>query len=539
MLTPGARIGTFEILAPLGAGGMGEVYRARDTRLGREVALKLLPAERLADEDRRRRFVQEARAASALNHPHIVTIHEIESANGLDFIVMEYVPGPSLDRLIPKGGMPVRDALRIAIPLADALAAAHARGIVHRDVKPANVVVSEKGVVKVLDFGLAKLGAADSDEPESTLTTLTVPEPLSQPGAIAGTAAYMSPEQATGGDLDARSDIFSFGVVLYELLTGRRPFEGTSVSEVRTAVVRDAPRAPRELVPDIPEALERVVLRCLRKGPERRFQHMGDVKVELLELDETSPPPGPAPGSPARERPGAHRRVVGAVSAVLLLAVLVAGTLWRLRVELPPPTVVQLTSERWAGAGSFSPDGTQIAYASAGEDGANWDIWVKLVGQPEARRLTSEPAAEDYPAWSPDGAQIAFLRYTAAMRGPRALPSARSTWCRRSVDRRAGCPICPRGCRCPGRRTAASWPRRRRARAASRRAAFTWSLPRPARRARSARRGRGPSTCRRASRPTAARSPTSPARDPTRLPSATSSWPLSIPSCGPRAKRVA
>ncbi len=182
--------------------------------------------ERLTDEDRRRRFVQEAQAASKLNHPHIVTIHEIGSSDGIDFIVMEYVPGQTLGGLIPKNGMPVREALRLAIPIADALAAAHARGIVHRDIKPANVVVTPEGVVKVLDFGLAKLVADVTDDSGETLTRPGSHEPLSHPGAITGTAAYMSPEQATGGKVDARSDIFSFGVVLYEMVTGRRPFAG-------------------------------------------------------------------------------------------------------------------------------------------------------------------------------------------------------------------------------------------------------------------------------------------------------------------------
>ena len=264
MLAPGARIGTFEVLAPLGAGGMGEVYRARDPRLGREVAIKVLPAERLSDPTRRARFVQEARAASALNHPHIVTIHEIGSSDGIDFIVMEYVPGQTLDGLIPKSGMPLREAVRVAIPIADALAAAHARGIVHRDLKPANVVVTREGVVKVLDFGLAKLISDDTDDTGETQATVSASGPLTRPGAITGTAGYMSPEQATGGKADARSDIFSFGAVLYETVTGRRAFAGKTVSETMTAVVRDQPKPPRELVPGLPDPLERLIVACAR-----------------------------------------------------------------------------------------------------------------------------------------------------------------------------------------------------------------------------------------------------------------------------------
>jgi serine/threonine protein kinase len=211
---PGSKLGAYEILSLIGAGGMGEVYRARDTRLGREVAIKVLPAERLGDESRRRRFVQEAQAASALNHPHIITIHGIESAAGNDFIVMEYVRGKSLDALIPRHGMRLGEVLRIAIPVADALAAAHARGIIHRDLKPANVMVGAEGVVKVLDFGLAKLTGSDDASPNVETLTDVGAVGLSVPGTIAGTAAYMSPEQAIGGAVDARTDIFSFGAML-------------------------------------------------------------------------------------------------------------------------------------------------------------------------------------------------------------------------------------------------------------------------------------------------------------------------------------
>jgi serine/threonine protein kinase len=196
-LTTGARLGAYEIVSLLGKGGMGEVYRARDRRLGRDVAIKVLPAESMRDPERRRRFIHEARAASALNHPHIVTIHEIEFADGIDFMVMEYVEGDSLSRLIPPEGMPVEEALRIAVPIADALARAHRQGIVHRDVKPANVIVGPENVVKLLDFGLAKLVAPPMEGPDDDTATYGDRRPPSLPGAIAGTAAYMSPEQAS------------------------------------------------------------------------------------------------------------------------------------------------------------------------------------------------------------------------------------------------------------------------------------------------------------------------------------------------------
>ncbi len=415
-ILPGTRLGPYEVRAPLGAGGMGEVYRARDTRLGREVAIKTLPAERMADEGRRRRFVQEARAASALNHPNIVTIHEIESAEGVDFIVMEYVPGQTLDGLIPKHGMSLGEALQAAIPIADALAAAHSRGIVHRDLKPANVIVTGEGVVKVLDFGLAKLVTEDADDTGETLTTASGSGVLTRPGVVTGTAGYMSPEQATGGKVDARSDIFSFGAVLYEMVTGRRAFAGKTVSETLTAVVREQPKAPRELVPGIPEALERLLLLCLRKEPERRFQHMSDVKVELQEVKEESGSHAAVSAAAVVVKRRSGRRWFAWVAVAIVLLAVAAVTVWRLRrPELPAPTVVQLTSERRAGAGSFSPDGTQIAYYSLGEKGDNWDIWLKIVGEAESRRLTTDPAEDRFPAWSPDGTQIAFTRFSSTL----------------------------------------------------------------------------------------------------------------------------
>jgi eukaryotic-like serine/threonine-protein kinase len=407
-LLEGTQLGPYEVIAPLGAGGMGEVYRARDTRLRREVAIKVLPPELVADEERRRRFLQEARAASALNHPNIVTIHEIETVGGVDFIVMEYVAGQTLDAVIPKQGMPWSEALRVAIPIADALAAAHEKGIVHRDLKPANVALTGEGVVKVLDFGLAKLLWQDAEDTGETQSTLSAAR--TGAGAIAGTAAYMSPEQATGGKLDARTDIFSFGALLYEMVTGRRAFAGKTVSDTLQAVVRDQPPAPRERAPAIPEPLERVILLCLRKEPDRRFQHMSDVKVQLLEVKEAAESRSVTAAQPAAGRRPWLRRAAWGAAAILLLAVAAAAVL-RLRPrEFPAPTVVQLTSERNALAGSFSPDGTQVVYHSLGERGDNWDLWVKIVGQAEARRLTTDPAADRYPAWSPDGTQIAFTR---------------------------------------------------------------------------------------------------------------------------------
>ncbi len=408
-LASGSKLGTYEVLALLGTGGMGEVYRARDTRLGRDVAIKVLPADRLADEDRRRRFVQEAQAASALNHPHIITIHEIESADGHDFIVMEYVRGKSLDALIPRQGMRLAEVLRIAIPVADAVAAAHARGIIHRDLKPANVIVGTEGAVKVLDFGLAKLTAHDADPEEHTVTHVVDPT-LSVPGTVVGTAAYMSPEQATGGRVDARSDIFAFGAMLYEMVTGTRAFPGGSTTETLNAVLRAEPKRPSALTSGVPLDLEKVILRCLRKDPARRFQHIDDVNVALHEIKEDSESDAGLAVLPRRR---GRSRVTLVVAGALILMTGIAGWLLR-RPSLTKPRPVQVVSltslpghERWP---TFSPDGTQVAFEWDGEHSDNPDIYIKMVGSSDVRRLTTNPGGDRAPRWSPDGRQIAYVR---------------------------------------------------------------------------------------------------------------------------------
>jgi serine/threonine protein kinase len=410
-LTPGSKLGSYEVLSLLGAGGMGEVYRARDTRLGRVVAIKVLPADRMADENRRRRFVQEARAASALSHPNIVTIYEIGSADGNDFIVMEYVPGKTLDALIPRQGMRLGEVLRIAIPIADAVARAHAAGIVHRDLKPANVVVGSDGVVKVLDFGLAKLVAeeeADSHKRE-TRSEDDDAGPLSQPGTVAGTVEYMSPEQATGRKVDARSDVFSFGAMLYEMVTGRAAFAGNSRAETFAAVLREQPKAPSEVTPGLPRDMEKLILRCLQKDPDRRFQHMVDVRVELQEIKEESESRPTVSVVPARR--SRLRWLAAGLAGALALS---AGgwLLWRSRgAEIPLPMVVPLTSTPgWESAPTFSPDGNQVAFAWDRMKSDNWDIYIKMIGSSETRRLTSDSSFDWGPSWSPDGRQIAFLR---------------------------------------------------------------------------------------------------------------------------------
>ncbi len=263
----------------LGAGGMGEVYRARDMKLARDVAVKMLPADMARDPERLARFQREARAVAALNHPHIVTIYSVEEADGIHFLSMELVEGQSLDRLIPERGLPVDRILSIGTALAEALAAAHEKGIVHRDLKPANVMVSTDGRLKVLDFGLAKeMRAADPAEATVTAAGRT------QAGVVMGTPAYMSPEQVTGRDVDHRTDIFSLGILLYEAVSGRRPFEGATSIELGSAILRDTPRPLGDLRADVPSGLSRLIERCLEKDPRRRVQTARDVANELREI---------------------------------------------------------------------------------------------------------------------------------------------------------------------------------------------------------------------------------------------------------------
>ncbi len=276
----GKRLAHYELLEKVGAGGMGEVYRARDTRLGREVALKILPPELARDPDRRARFEREARAVAALRHPSIVTIHAVEEDGGIPFLAMELVEGRSLSEVIPPGGLSLDRFQAIALPLADAVAAAHAKGITHRDLKPDNVMVEPDGRVKVLDFGLAKLLDAG---PVDDATLAAAPD-ATQEGRILGTVAYMSPEQAEGRPVDARSDVFSLGVVLYQMITGERPFQGRTNISTLTAILRDTPPPVHERARMAPQQLDGIVQRCLEKAPEKRYPSAKELRDDLERL---------------------------------------------------------------------------------------------------------------------------------------------------------------------------------------------------------------------------------------------------------------
>ncbi len=293
----GKTISHYRILEKLGGGGMGVVYKAEDTKLPRFVALKFLVGAhgmRPGEGERRsplhdpvalERFKREARAASALNHPNIIVIHDIDEAEGVHYIAMEHVAGKTLDRLIARHGLRLNEALKYAVQMATALAKAHSAGIVHRDLKPTNVMVTDDGLVKVLDFGLAKLTEAAPTADAETAVTL---EPTTEEGTIVGTVGYMSPEQAEGKAVDARSDIFSFGSVLYEMLTGQRAFQGETKASTIAAILREEPKPLSQIAEGLPREVERIVRRCLRKDPAHRFQHMDDLKVALEELKEES-----------------------------------------------------------------------------------------------------------------------------------------------------------------------------------------------------------------------------------------------------------
>ena len=402
----------YNIVEKLGEGGMRVVWKARDTHLDRFVAVKVLPGEKLKDAERQRRFVQEAKAASALNHPNIVHIYDIAEAEGTPFIAMEYVAGRTLDQTIGRKGVRVTEALRYSVQIADALEKAHAAGIVHRDLKPSNIMVTPDGLVKILDFGLAKLTEPARGDFGETRTAREV-GPATEEGAIVGTVTYMSPEQAEGKEVDRRSDIFSFGAVLYEMLTGRRAFQGDSKLSTLSAILKEE---PGELPVEIPRELDRIIARCLRKDPGRRYQHADDLKLALLELKEESD--SGKLGAAVMERATTRRASLWWVLAAGLLVAAVGLGAWMRWFRANPapataPRVVPLTTYPGRQASpALSPDGKQVAFSWDGEKGDNFDIYVKLVDTGTPLRLTSNPSVDTAPAWSPDGHRIAFLRYS-------------------------------------------------------------------------------------------------------------------------------
>jgi eukaryotic-like serine/threonine-protein kinase len=411
-------IAHYEILERLGEGGMGTVYRAVDMRLGRPVAVKLLRGEAAVNAESKKRFIQEAKAASALNHPHIITIYDIGQDGGVDFIAMEYVSGPSLARLIGRTGLKIGEALKYAVQIADALATAHAAGIVHRDLKPANMMISDKGSIKLLDFGLAKLTDAGSFDPVTdhvtTETAAAGGRLQTEAGTILGTTAYMSPEQAEGQTADARSDVFSFGAVLYEMVTGRRAFQGETKMSTLAAILAREPEPPSRLIPELPRDLDKVIARCLRKSPDRRWQSMADLKIALEDLREESESGSlavPKVSAPARWRMQ-PALVAATIAAVAASALAFSAWRWISRIPLnssPRPSLTRLTSDvSWTDYPAISSDGKILAYASDRSGESNLDIWIQQVPDGSPVRLTHHSADDIEPTFSADGSKIAF-----------------------------------------------------------------------------------------------------------------------------------
>jgi serine/threonine protein kinase len=408
-LNPGSRLGPYEVVASLGAGGMGEVYRARDTRLDREVAIKVLPAEVSARDDSRQRFEREARAISSLHHPHICALHDIGEQDGVRYLVMELLRGEMLDKRIERGPIPMAEALRIAIQIGSALDQAHRQGLIHRDLKPANVMLTDTGA-KLLDFGLAK--AAESRSVAVGLSGAeTRTQYLTMEGSIVGTLGYMAPEQLEGKETDARTDIFAFGVVLYEMLTGAKAFAGASQASLIAAIMSADPISPAPLQSVASPALERTLRQCLAKSPEQRWHCMHDLVSELKWVAEGGAPSA-LPTAPAPPRFASWKYVLaGAVGFALISA---SALYLRLSAKAPPARAISLDfvlpenlHMRSIDIPTPSPDGERIVFSAMNADN-KVSLWIRSLNSSAIRQLPGTEGAI-LPFWSPDGRQIAFL----------------------------------------------------------------------------------------------------------------------------------
>ena len=403
-LSLGTTLGPYEIQAPLGAGGMGVVYKARDTRLDRTVAIKVLPEHVASDPDLKQRFEREPKTISSLNHPHICTLYDIGSQDGIDFLVMEHLEGETLAQWLEKGALPLDQALQIAIEIADALDKAHRQGIVHRDLKPGNIMLTSRSGAKLLDFGLAKLKPAGAAFGESGLPTKSAS--LTGAGTILGTLQYMAPEQLEGKDADTRTDIFAFGTTVYEMVTGKKAFEGKSQARLIGAFLKDEPRPVSALQPVSPLVLDRVVNKCLAKDAEARWQSARDLMDELQWVA-ASGGDGIAPVAAAPTRKGRDLLWPLATAASLLLAV--GAVLLYITRPTPDTTPVRFEFQP-ASPGSFlvtfalSPDGRHVAFSDI-QVGPG--IWVRSIDVLEPRLL---PGTEDGDRlfWSPDSRFIGF-----------------------------------------------------------------------------------------------------------------------------------
>ncbi|HEY3132357.1 MAG TPA: protein kinase [Acidobacteriota bacterium] len=402
-LSPGSRLGPYEILSLLGEGGMGEVYRARDTRLERVVAIKILPLHLSDDSQRRQRLEQEARAISSLNHPHICALYDIGHHQESDYLVMEYLEGQTLADRLAKGPFSASQLLRYATEIADALDTAHRRGVIHRDLKPGNVMLTKSGA-KLLDFGLAKLQESPARSGISNLSAIptSAGQPLTAEGTILGTLYYMSPEQLEGKEADERSDIFAFGAIVYEMATGKKAFEAKSQASLIAAVLEHDPPSISSLQPMTPAALDHLVTVCLAKDPDDRWQSAHDIKNEIQWIEAT----GSQAGISGPTTPRAKSRERFWVAATLILAAIVAAPLlWRNVSEgstgspIKPIRVQRLTD--FAGLEEFpaiSPDGKSVAFAA--DTGGKWQIWVRLLAGGPPLQITHDPVNHQFPRWS-------------------------------------------------------------------------------------------------------------------------------------------
>jgi eukaryotic-like serine/threonine-protein kinase len=401
-------LGHYSILESLGSGGMGQVYLAEDTLLHRKVALKVLLDDAAADVERRERFKREARAIAALSHPNIVTIYSVEEDAGRLFLTMEYVDGKPLTEAIPRDGMALDKLLAIAIPLADAVAAAHQAGIIHRDLKPANIMLTAEGRVKVLDFGLAHL------REEAVVQATTMTAQLTGEGRILGTAAYMSPEQAEGRAIDSRSDLFSLGIVLFEMATGQRPFTGDTNMSILSAILKDPPRPISSIRPDVPRELARIIKRALQKDPEQRYQTAKDLRndLQLLKAESDSGELTVVPVAARARRRWPRWQLATVAAAGLVVA---GAAVWWLAGARP---VGQMTQAEWvpitdyadaATQPALSPDGRMLAFIR-GDDTfvASGDVYLKLLPSGTPVQLTHDPLRKMDPRFSPDGTEIAY-----------------------------------------------------------------------------------------------------------------------------------
>ena len=402
-LAAGSKLGPYEIGAPLGAGGMGEVYRARDTRLERTVAIKILPTQLSSNPVRKQRFEREAKTISSLNHPHICVLHDVGHQDGIDYLVMEYVEGETLAKRLEKGPLPLEQVLKYGAQIADALDKAHRSGVVHRDLKPGNIMLTATGA-KLLDFGLAKPTASQTSA--SLFTAVTQDSPVTEQGTIVGTFQYMSPEQVEGKEVDGRSDIFSLGAVLYEMLTGQRAFDGKSQLSVASAILEKEPAPIGAVKPMTPPALDHAIKRCLAKHPDERWQSASDLGSELKWISESGSQAGPVVRTAA---PGKMQRVSPwLVSFVLLCALIAVAILWRNSKPAEQAMYFPAPMSFPARDIAIAPNGHTVAVVAYLESARKNALWIYELGSPEAKNLAGTEGAS-YPFWSPDGRSLAFF----------------------------------------------------------------------------------------------------------------------------------